>query len=266
MLGYDAQAAAGLLANVAEAKHFYGRIAHLIHENITHIPMARNVVSIAMYTVVVGMSLLMRDLAAQPDVHQLSTRVQPAPVTGSMQFDIPAQPLQAALDAFSEQTAYSGLYSASSIQGLMSTPVVGRYTADAALRLLLEGSGLAATYTAADAFVLEPQVKISASKPDNIAYSALLQSGVRDAFCSDPIIAALDYRIALRFYVDARGRVMQPLLLDSSGNKSRDHAILQALKKVDLGRGPADTSLPFYMLILPQQLAAGGDCRAMTRH
>ncbi len=241
-------------------------IAHLIHENITHIPMARRIVSIAMYTVVVGMSLLMRDLAAQPDVRHLPTHTQAVSMAGSMQFDIPAQSLQTALDAYSEQTGYSGLYSASSIQGLLSAPVSGHYTPDVALRLMLEGSGLAATFTAADAFVLEPQAKTTNSKQDNTAYSALLQSGVRDAFCRDPIIAALDYRIALRFYVDVKGRITQPLLLDSSGNKTRDHAILQALKKVELGRGPSDTTLPFFMLILPQQLAAGGDCRALARH
>lgn len=228
--------------------------------------MARRVVSIAMYTVVVGMSLLMRDLAAQPDVRQLSSRAQAAPVAGSISFDIPAQALQAALDAYSEQTGYSGLYSASDIQGLISTPVFGSYTADAALRVLLEGSGLTATFTAADAFVLEPQIKTTQAKPESLAYSALLQSGVRDAFCREPLLAALDFRIALRFHVDAKGRITQPLLLDSSGNKARDGAILHALKQVNLGRGPMDATLPFFMLILPQQLAVGGDCRATTRH
>lgn len=228
--------------------------------------MARRIVSIAMYTVVVGMSLLMRDLAAQPDVRHLSTRAQAALVAGSISFDIPAQALQAALDAYSEQTGYSGLYSASDIQGLISTPVSGSYTAEAALRVLLEGSGLVATFTAADAFVLEPQIKTTQGKQESHIYAALLQSGVRDAFCREPLLAALDFRIALRFYVDIKGRITQALLLDSSGNKVRDSVILQALKKVDLGRGPSDLSLPFFMLILPQQLAAGGDCRAVTRH
>ncbi|WP_233588392.1 secretin and TonB N-terminal domain-containing protein [Herminiimonas sp. KBW02] len=228
--------------------------------------MARRIVSIAMYTLVVGMSLLMRDLAAQPDVRHLPARAQSALVAGSMLFDIPAQPLQAALDAYNEQTGYSGLYSASAVQGLFSTQVSGSYTADAALRVLLEGSGLAATFTAADAFVLEAQIKTTQGKQESHTYPALLQSGVRDAFCREPLLAALDFRIALRFYVDVKGRVTQALLLDSSGNKARDSAILQALKKVDIGRGPSDLSLPFFMLILPQQLAASGDCPAVTRH
>ncbi|ABR91129.1 Uncharacterized conserved protein [Janthinobacterium sp. Marseille] len=227
--------------------------------------MARNVVSIAMFTVVVGMSLLTRDLAAQPDTFRQSVVATRAPQAGSMQFDIPSLPLQAALDAFGEKTGFAGLYSAASIQGLNSTAVSGRYSADAALRLLLEGSGLEANFTAPDAFVLEPVQPTAASIQRNVAYDGLLQAGVREAFCSDPLIAALDYRIALRFHVDAKGRITQAVLLDSSGNKSRDHAILQALKKVDLGRGPSDTSLPFFMLVLPQQLAAS-DCAGMAGH
>ncbi|MNJ94557.1 Ferric-pseudobactin receptor precursor [compost metagenome] len=246
-------------------KQPFGWIAHLTHENITDIPMARNVVSIAMFTVVVGMSLLTHDLAAQPDTSRQSVVATRAPQAGSMQFDIPSLPLQAALDAFGEKTGFAGLYSAASIQGLNSAAVSGRYSADAALRLLLEGSGLEANFTAPDAFVLEPVQHTAASIQRNVAYDGLLQAGVREAFCSDPLIAALDYRIALRFHVDAKGRITQAVLLDSSGNKSRDHAILQALKKVDLGRGPVDTSLPFFMLVLPQQLAAS-DCAGMAGH
>lgn len=244
-------------------KQPFGWIAHLTHENITDIPMARNFVSIAMFTVVVGMSLLTRDLAAQPDARHQSVGNTRAPQAGSMQFDIPSLSLQAALDAFGEQTGFAGLYSAASIQGLNSAAISGRYTADTALRLLLEGSGLEANFTAPDAFVLEPIPRTDVNIQRNVAYDALLQAGVREAFCRDPLIAALDYRIALRFHVDAKGRITEALLLDSSGNKRRDNAILQALKTVDLGRGPADISLPFFMLILPQQ-AAAGDCRGIT--
>ncbi len=246
-------------------KQPFGWIAHLTHENITDILMARNVVSIAMFTVVVGMSLLTRDVAAQPDTSRQSVVATRAPQAGSMQFDIPSLPLQAALDAFGEKTGFAGLYSAASIQGLNSTAVYGRYSADAALHLLLEGSGLEANFTAPDAFVLEPVQNTAANIQRNVAYDGLLQTGVREAFCSDPLIAVLDYRIALRFHVDTKGRITQAVLLDSSGNKSRDHAILQALKKVDLGRGPADTSQPFFMLVLPQQVAAS-DCAGMAGH
>jgi len=246
-------------------KQPFGWIAHLTHENITDIPMARNVVSIAMFTVAVGMSLLMRELAAQPDSPRQSVTAIRAPQAGSMQFDIPSLPLQAALDAFGEKTGFAGLYGAASIQGLNSTAVSGRYTADAALRLLLEGTGLEANFTAPDAFVLEAVAPAAVNMQRNIAYDGLLQSGVRAAFCRDPLIATLDYRIALRFHVDAQGRITQAFLLDSSGSKSRDRAILQALQKVDLGRGPADISLPFFMLILPQQLAAS-DCAGTAGH
>lgn len=227
--------------------------------------MARSVVSIAVFALVAGMSLLMHSAVAQPDSSHQVPGIVSEPVGRSMLFNIPAQSLQTALDAFGEQTRFAGLYSAASIKGLMSAPVSGRYTPDVALRLMLERTGLEVHYTAPDAFVLETIIAPNTVER-NAVYDGMLQAGVRDVFCREPAIAALSYRIALRFYVDIKGRITQALLLDSTGDTGRDKAILQALKKVDLGRGPANTSLPFFMLILPQQLATDGDCRGMAVH
>lgn len=220
---------------------------------------------IAVFALVAGMSLLMHKADAQPNLsHQMSPAANET-VAGSMLFNIAAQPLQNALDVFGVQTGFSGLYSAASIAGLISTPVSGRYTPDVALRLMLEHTGLTVHYTAPDAFVLEPLVNTASSAERNTVYDGILQAGVRAAFCSDPLIASMNYRIALRFHVDVKGRITRAVLLDSTGDKTRDKAILLALKKVDLGRGPVDASLPFFMLILPQPSAAG-DCRGMSVH
>lgn len=57
-------------------------------------------------------------------------------------FDIPAQPLPAALDVFAEQAHVQILYTADSVSDLQSTPVSGQLTAAQALQQLLEGTGL----------------------------------------------------------------------------------------------------------------------------
>ncbi|WP_345251288.1 hypothetical protein [Pigmentiphaga soli] len=59
-------------------------------------------------------------------------------------FDIPAQPLADALRRYASQSRQPALYQSGVVAGRTSSAVRGRHTAAAALRLLLEGSGLAA--------------------------------------------------------------------------------------------------------------------------
>lgn len=56
--------------------------------------------------------------------------------------DIPAQSLKSAIKAYSEQTGVEVVYYADAVAGLRSKPVAAGQSADDALRLMLEGSGL----------------------------------------------------------------------------------------------------------------------------
>jgi hypothetical protein len=229
--------------------------------------MARTVVPIAMSALVAGMSLLTLDAAGQShslrQPHAGASTAQPLQRLAheSRVFDIPAQPLQSALTTFGNQTGFSGLYGSASTSGRISALVSGTYTPRAALAMMLEGTGLAAYFTAMDAFVLEPATASSSVAAErDVSYDGPLQAQVREIFCRDPLTAGGGYRIALRFHLDARGRILRPLLLDSTGDSARDKAILAALQRVDVGYGPADLSKPFFMLILPQALTAARAC------
>ncbi len=57
-------------------------------------------------------------------------------------FDIPAQSLPAALDAFAEQAHVQMLYKADSVRDLQSAPVSGQLSPEQALHQLLQGTGL----------------------------------------------------------------------------------------------------------------------------
>ncbi|MDR4485118.1 MAG: TonB-dependent siderophore receptor [Nitrospirales bacterium] len=57
------------------------------------------------------------------------------------EFNIPAQPMQTALDAFAQQSDLQMLYTMEIIEGLQSNAVKGTYSPEQALNLLLEGTG-----------------------------------------------------------------------------------------------------------------------------
>lgn len=74
----------------------------------------------------------------------------------SARFDIPAQPLSAALKAFAEQAHMQLLYQSSAVEHAMATPVAGDLEKHAALKQMLEGTGLEAIYSAESAATVRP--------------------------------------------------------------------------------------------------------------
>lgn len=190
-------------------------------------------------------------------------------------FDIPAQPLVAALGRFADVSGRSALFPGTQVAGRRSTSVQGRYTAKAALQRLLEGSGLEVeeiTSGKLAALVLRP-VAAHAASFDTAAdtdaaslggYENLVQARVWDAICASRSAMGGSDRSLLRFSVDAAGRVHQPRLLGSSGNGRRDAALLDALRRIQLDRGPPPRMRqPVTMLILPEQ--AGSSACAAAR-
>lgn len=184
-----------------------------------------------------------------------------------MRFDLPAQPLQDALDRFNALTGWSGFYQAGHVEGRTAPALSGNLMPDAALRSILQGSGLSAHFTAPGTYVLEAQAPVAATElrpaaPRDPQFDGLLQARVREIFCGDARIAPADYRAALSFHVDDQGRVERPALLETTGDGVRDRAILQALNGVRVGRAPpaGSTTQPFVMLVVPRAMATSRDC------
>jgi hypothetical protein len=179
-----------------------------------------------------------------------------------LRFDIHAQPLTDALERLAAITRWSAFYRTETIAGVQAAALQGWYTPDAVLRMLVDRSGLVVQYTAADAFVLEPLGGLPTSaapvaSPRDTVQEGLLQAGMREVFCRDARIAPGDYRVAVSFQLDGTGRVVQPALLDSTGDRDRDTAILDGLRQVRTGRAPTSPAQPFVMLIVPE---ATRDC------
>ncbi|SAI05034.1 Outer membrane receptor for ferric coprogen and ferric-rhodotorulic acid [Bordetella ansorpii] len=186
-------------------------------------------------------------------------------------FDIPAQPLETALDQFAVVTGRSALFSSAMVADRRSAPLRGRYTPQRALRHMLAGTGLAAQEAVAGkvaAFVIRPAdpaheaSDVAGRNPVAqarlAAYDELLQKRVWVALCARPLTAASNYQSVLRFEVTQSGRLANPRLIGSTGDPRRDSALLDALGSVRIGHPPpAELAQPVTLLILPGRADRG---------
>jgi len=79
-------------------------------------------------------------------------------------FDIPQQPLPAALKAFAEQSGMQLLYRPETLHGTTFRALNGKLDKRQALRMLLEGSGLEAVYSTENAATIRPRSRESSTK------------------------------------------------------------------------------------------------------
>jgi hypothetical protein len=181
-------------------------------------------------------------------------------------FNIPAQPLAVALEQYSAVTGRDLLYNSNLAAGWQSNRVQGRLSADGALGLLLEGTGLSAQRITQTSFVLSPvSSAMDPSTPAGLAaYYGQIQNSLRQALCHDSLTRPGSYRIAIRFRVDAAGTVTQYEQFGSGGSNDVDAAIQRAVSRLRIGGPPPNGSgQPFVIVILPQAPGLTG-CEAVA--
>jgi len=172
-------------------------------------------------------------------------------------FDIPAQPLDQALDAFSAASGIQVFYENALTEGRRSTEVKGRFDSQTALRLLLFKSGLAARMIATNTIsIAKPQaaeVPDAAERQAKRAYLSsygLMQAGIMRALCANPATRPGDYRVALQYSLSPLGSVERLKLIRSSGNGKRDAAIIGVLQNIML-LPPGEMPQPVTIAIEP---------------
>ncbi|MDA7415182.1 STN domain-containing protein [Xenophilus arseniciresistens] len=187
-----------------------------------------------------------------------------------LDFDLPAQPLAAALAQFGAASGRSVMFIDDWVTGRTSAPVRGRLTPHAALQALLAGTG----FTADDvdtqlsgAFILKRVAaapRVASAAAARRSYDALVQARVWEALCADRRTAPGHYRSILQLRVAASGRISQASLVSSSGDAQRDAAMLAALADLQMDRPPpADLALPLTLAILPHDVLPGPRCAAV---
>jgi outer membrane biosynthesis protein TonB len=184
-------------------------------------------------------------------------------------FDIPSQPLAAALEAYSVTTRREVVYNGKLAMGRQSTAVRGTFTPEAALQQLLEGSGLTPRYMAADGFVLmpipadRPRLPVNTAAATSVAhYYGVIQAGLRQIFCADSRTQPGSYRVALSFWIDGDGRVSRTLLLGTTGAPDLDARIERSLHTLTIGAPPpGGFAQPVTLIVTPQPPQIGRDCQ-----
>lgn len=182
-------------------------------------------------------------------------------------FDIPVQELTSALDQYAILVGRSVVVRDALAKGRSSSTVQGRYTPEAALRILLLNTGLMAESIgphSSDAFVLKPATAMATGIGQgelDRSYDGLLQARVWEALCGDILTSPGRYRSILRFYVDQSGRLRKARLIVGSGNAQRDAAMLVALVKVHIEiPPPPNLNQPLTLILLPSDVIAGRTC------
>lgn len=187
-------------------------------------------------------------------------------------FDIPSQPLEAALEAYGARTRIQVLYETPLAANRRSASIKGWYVPATALQLLLHGTGLGFDYTAENAITLMP-AKLSnlhaaaeARRRNYIVkfdrFLGGIQAGVMAALCRHPKARPGDFDVAMRFSVNGAGVVVNPALIASTGNAAQDRAILDVLSRLAFSEAPpADMPQPIAMkLTNPRSSGARDFC------
>ncbi|MHA7686004.1 TonB family protein [Cupriavidus sp. PET2-C1] len=186
-----------------------------------------------------------------------------------LDFDIPAQPLAAALNRYASLSGWPILFHGRMVAGRTSSAVQGRYRPEAALQRLLDGTGLAPEKVSggpADAYVLKESdaqaiVARAAAPAVDLDYGGRIQAHIWQALCADARTVPGTYRSLLRFRVDTSGRVHAVRMFSSTGDGRRDAAVLETLRRVRMDRSPPPgMAQPLTMLVLPLDQAGGPRC------
>lgn len=114
------------------------------------------------------------------------TMLQPGPAGAAERFgfDIPAQPLADAIEAFGRVTGLEVGYRSEVAEGVTSPGASGDLTADEALRRLLEGTGLTYRFTSPTAVTIEPATAAGGDRsgpagPDTVTLAPVTVTGER---------------------------------------------------------------------------------------
>ena len=195
-------------------------------------------------------------------------------------FHIPPQSLAGALQAYGQATGIQVLYESNSAVGRTSVAVEGKFTADAALNLLLRGTELRVRYIRPDAITLAPpsaegvnrappaiplaasdlslgtlRVRGSSSDARLQDYSQGVQMDIQNALRKNPRTRDGSYRAVLDLWIDPARTIERTELFRSTGDRERDAAVAATLRGVTISRpAPANTPQPVRVGIVVNSL------------
>lgn len=183
-------------------------------------------------------------------------------------YDIPAQALDSALDAYIKVSGAQLLYETDLTTGRRSAEVRGQFAPAQALQALLMGTGLVARRTDVDAVSIVPASMQSDKVPvtafaQGSRFVDTLQANVVAALCGHTQTRPGGYKIAFELWIGQTGDIQSSALIGSSGDPSRDAAIVKALQDIKVD-APLPIGMPQPIIMSIRQRASNDnrDCLA----
>lgn len=195
-----------------------------------------------------------------------------------VRFDLPPQPLAVSLAAFGRITGHSVLVTSSLMAHREAAGLHGDYAPRDALDRLLVGTDLAARYISGNAFTLVPlhvDAPASPAAQENapagmdrreadvtqLAYAVVLQRAITRVLCIAQPDTFGRYRLAVQLWVDSEGLVSAARLLEGSGVRERDAAVVERLRSLDLETTPPSGLAQPLTILLTPRANPQRDCR-----
>jgi hypothetical protein len=201
--------------------------------------------------------------------------------TGEVSFNISSQPLANAIQAFSQASGVEVFYESSITAGRMSSSVEGRYSPDAALRILLGSAGFAVRFTRRNAVVLSDpsarkdlppahgltdfdlsleaiRVRPAADRGGEAQlreFGDMVQNEVETVLRKNAKIRSGNYRIRVKLWIDPSRTIRHAELAQSTGDQARDAAITDVLQGFVVSRvPPPNTPQPVRVIVAVRTL------------
>lgn len=185
--------------------------------------------------------------------------------SGLIAFDIPAQPLADALDAYGAATGLDVYYNGTLSIGRRSTAVAGKMSPSNALATLLGGTGYMSRVTGAGTISIVPEplespppVVLPLQDMQQYApFFAVVQARLSQALCTGNPADAYSNEIVFKFWISALGMITHVEIVAGSDDAARNQTIISGLEGMTIGEpAPAGMPQPLMMAVYPP--AAGG--------
>jgi Secretin and TonB N terminus short domain len=196
----------------------------------------------------------------------VAAQEMPSSAGETLSYGIASQDLAAAIKAYVRISGMQVLFETAVTADKRSTALNGRFTAAQALKVLLSGTGLTASRTDVDAFVIAPDTEAGslASRPTmapDARFLAALQQGVLDVLCRDPLTRPGSYKVAVELWIAPDAIIQRTSLIGSTQDGVRDRALLEGLRGASIGLPPPpNLPQPFVIRIKPRNPRETGDC------
>lgn len=204
-------------------------------------------------------------MASSPLVHAYP-QTRDEPKSGTMRFDLPAQPLETALAAYGRLTGHSVLVTSELTAHRQAAAVHDDLPPREALQRLLVGTQLEARYTNSTAFTLVPARVDSRSNTEPLSgsepasnrlvgsdYAAVIQTTITRVLCDAQPETFGRFRVGIQLWIEDSGRVSAARVLETSGLPERDAQVLEQMRNMVLDAPPpAGMAQPVTILLTPR--------------